>query len=52
MTAAWADHGVGLRSAGLSPLVEVLFWAGLAALVGLVAVAIVNALSYPRRPNE
>ena len=52
MTAAWADHGAGLRSAGMSPLVEALVWAGLALLVGLVVFAIVSALSQRRQSSE
>ncbi len=52
MTPAWADHGAGLRSAAMSPVVEALLWAGLAVLVGLVVVAIVSALSRRRQPTE
>lgn len=52
MTAAWADHGAGLRSAPMSPLVEALLWAGLALLVGVVVMAIVSVLSRRRQPTE
>jgi hypothetical protein len=52
VTAAWADHGAGLRSAGLSPLVEALLWAGLAVLVGVVIMAIVSVLSRRRQSPE
>lgn len=43
---------MGLRSPGMSPLVEALLWAGLAVLVGVVVVAIVTVLSRQRRPIE
>jgi len=49
---AWADHGAGLRSAGMSPLVEALVWAGLAFLVGVAIVAIVSVLRRRRQPEE
>jgi len=51
VTVAWADHGAGLRSAGMSPLVEALVWGGLALLVGLVVFAIVSVL-FPRRQSS
>lgn len=52
MTAAWADHGAGLSSAGMGPLAEALLWAGLAILVGIVVVAIVSVLSRRRQSSE
>jgi len=52
VTAAWADHGAGLRSAGMSPFVEALVWGGLALLVGFVVFAIVTVLSRRRQSSE
>jgi len=46
--AAWADHGVGLREPGMSPLVAALVWAGAAFLVGVAVVAIVTVLTRRR----
>ena len=45
---AWADHGVGLRSEGMSPIVSALIWAAAAFLVGIAVVAIVTVLSRRR----
>lgn len=52
MTPAWADHGVGLRSATLSPLTEALIWAGVAFVLGVVVVAIVSVLTRRRSPSQ
>jgi hypothetical protein len=46
--AAWADHG-GLSSAGLSPVVTALLWAGGTFLAGIAVIAIVTVLSRSRR---
>ena len=48
---AWADHGAGLRSPGMNPVVSALLWAGAAFLVGVAVVALVTVLSR-RRPSE
>jgi len=48
---ALADHGAGLRSAGMSPLLEALIWAALAFLVGLAIVAIIGVLARRRTPR-
>ena len=48
---AWADHGLGLRSEGMSPIVAALVWAAAAFFVGMAIVAIVTVLSR-RRPTE
>jgi drug/metabolite transporter (DMT)-like permease len=42
---AWADHGVGLRSEGWSPLVTALVFGGLAFAAGMVIVVIVALLT-------
>jgi cation transporter-like permease len=46
---AWADHGAGLGSPGMSPVVSALLWAGAAFLVGMAVVAIVTVLSRRRQ---
>ena len=46
--AAWADHGAGLRSAGMNPIVAALVWAATAFLVGMAIVAIVTVLARRR----
>lgn len=46
---AWADHGNGLRSPGMHPIVTALIWAGAAFLVGLAIVAIVTVISRRRQ---
>ena len=48
---AWADHGVGLRSEGMSPIVAALVWAAAAFGVGMAIVAIVTVIAR-RRPSE
>lgn len=45
----WADHGAGLRSPGMNPVVTALLWAGAAFLVGIALVAIVTVLSRRRQ---
>src|SRR5262245_23476318 len=47
---AFGDHGVGLRSPGLSPMASALIFGGLALLVGVVVVLVVTVLT--RRPNR
>ena len=47
---AWADHGGGLSSPGLSPAVTALLWAGATFLVGIGVIAIVTVLSRRRSP--
>ena len=47
---AFGDHGVGLRSAGLSPMASALIFGGLALLVGVVVVLVVTVLT--RRPHR
>ena len=42
---AWADHSVGLRSEGWSPLTAALVFGGLALLAGAVVVIIVTVLT-------
>jgi hypothetical protein len=42
---AWADHGAGLRSPAMNPVVAALLWAGAAFLVGMAVVAIVTVLA-------
>jgi hypothetical protein len=51
-TPAWADHGAGLRSPGMNPVVAALLWAGAAFLVGIAIVAIVTVLGRRRRPQS
>jgi arginine exporter protein ArgO len=46
---AWADHGVGLQSPGMHPVVTALLWAGAAFLVGMAVVAIVTVLNRRRQ---
>jgi hypothetical protein len=46
---AWADHGVGLRSPGMSPIVAALVWGSAALLVGVAIVALVTVF-VRRRP--
>ena len=46
--AAWADHGAGLRSEGLNPIVAALLWAAAAFLVAMAVVAIVTVLARRR----
>ena len=48
--AAWADHGGGLSSPGLSPAVTALLWAGATFLAGIAVIAIVTILSRRRTP--
>ena len=48
--AAWADHGGGLSSPGLSPIVTALLWAGATLLAGVGVMAIVTLLSRRRSP--
>ena len=45
---AWADHGGGLSSPGLSPAVTALLWASATFLVGIAVIAIVTVLSRRR----
>ena len=47
---AWADHGGGLSSPGLSPAVTALLWASATFLVGIAVIAIVTVLSRRRSP--
>ena len=49
---AWADHGVGLRAEGWSPLMTALVFGGLAFLVGLIVVIIVAILTRGESPSE
>ena len=44
-TRAWADHGVGLRAEGWSPLTAALVFGGLALLAGAVVVIVVTVLT-------
>ena len=48
--AAWADHGGGLSSPGLSPIVTALLWAGATLLAGMAVIAIVTLWSRRRSP--
>jgi amino acid permease len=48
---AWADHPVGLRTAGWSPVTAALVFGGLALLAGMLVVVIVALLSR-RDPSE
>lgn len=41
---AWADHGAGLRTEGMSPVWAAVLWAALAFLVGMAVVGIVSVL--------
>jgi ABC-type Fe3+ transport system permease subunit len=43
--AAWADHGVGLRSEGWSPMTAALVFGGLALLLGAIVVIVVAILT-------
>ena len=47
---AWADHGGGLRTEGMNPVVAALVWAAAAFLVAMAIVAIVTVLTR-RRPS-
>ena len=47
---AWADHGGGLSSPALSPVVTALLWAGATLLAGMAVIAIVTVLSRRRSP--
>ena len=47
---AWADHGGGLRTEGMNPVVAALVWAAAAFLVAMATVAIVTVLAR-RRPS-
>jgi hypothetical protein len=49
---AAADHGAGLRSPGLSPIVTALVWGGAAFLLGMAVIAIVTVLSRRRSRPE
>jgi hypothetical protein len=49
-TAARADHGGALRSAGMSPVATALLWAGAVILIGLTVIAIVTLRSRRRLP--
>ena len=42
---AWADHGVGLRAEGWSPLTAALVFGGLALLVGAIVVILVTVFT-------
>ena len=42
---AWADHAIGLRSEGWSPLTAALVFGGLALLAGAVVVIVVTVLT-------
>jgi hypothetical protein len=44
-TRAWADHGVGLRAEGWSPLTAALVFGGLALLVGAIVVILVTVFT-------
>jgi hypothetical protein len=44
-SAAWADHGGPLRTAGWSPMTAALVFGGLALLAGVLVVVIVALLS-------
>jgi hypothetical protein len=46
---AWADHPVGLRSEGWSPMTTALVFGGLALLAGMLVIVIVSLLT--RRRN-
>jgi hypothetical protein len=47
---AWADHGAGLRSPGMNPVVAALLWAGAAFVAGMAIVAIFTVLARRRQP--
>ena len=42
---AWADHGVGLRAEGWSPLTAALVFGGLALLAGAIVVIVVTVFT-------
>lgn len=42
---AWADHSVGLRAEGWSPLTAALVFGGLALLVGAIVVIVVTVFT-------
>ena len=42
---AWADHGGGLRTEGMNPVVAALVWAAAAFLVAMAIVAVVTVLA-------
>ena len=48
--AAWADHGGGLRSPGMSPIATALVWAGAAVVSGMAVIAFVTLWSRRRSP--
>ena len=45
---AWADHPVGLRSEGWSPMTTALVFGGLALLAGMLVIVIVSLLTRRR----
>ena len=52
VSAAWADHGGPLRTAGWSPLTAALVFGGLALLAGMLVVVIVALLSRRDRSSS
>lgn len=48
---AWADHGVGLRAAGWSPVTAALVFGGLALLVGAIVVILVTVFTKRDSPE-
>ena len=51
-SAAWADHGGPLRTAGWSPMAAALVFGGLALLAGMLVVVIVALLSRRDRSSS
>ena len=52
VSAAWADHGGPMRTAGWSPLTAALVFGGLALLAGMLVVVIVALLSRRGRSSS
>ena len=52
VSAAWADHGGPLRTAGWSPMTAALVFGGLALLAGMLVVVIVALLSRRDRSSS
>jgi hypothetical protein len=54
--AAWADHGAGLRTEGMHPVLAAVLWAAVAFALGMAVVAILTVLSRrgssPARPPK
>lgn len=42
---AWADHGAGLRTEGMHPVLAAVLWAAVAFALGMAVVAILTVLS-------